>query len=74
MDFYCTLDLLDVLAGCSVLQRPSEMQCYYRNKHVTPSLNPFLPQLNVRKDDVGNTQIQQQNAHSNSVKLDHTGV
>ena len=74
MDFYCTLDLLDVLSGCSVPQRLGETHCYHRNKHVTPSLNPFWPKLNVRKDDGGNTEIRQQKAHRNCVKLDHSRV
>lgn len=64
-------------AGCLLItfspSKAREMQCYHRNKRVTPSLNPFRPQLIVREDDGGNTQIWQQRASLNCVKLDHTG-
>lgn len=74
MDFYSTLDF--EFAGCLLItfspSKARELQCYHRNNRVTPSLNPFRPQLIVREDDGGNTQIWQQNAHSNCVKLDRT--
>lgn len=47
MDFYSTLDsgLLEVITFSP--SAAQEMQHYHRNKHVSPLLNPFRPQLIV---------------------------
>lgn len=67
MDFYSTLGF--EFAGCLVItfspSKTLEMHRYYRNAHVTPSLNPLWPQLIVRKRRLReNAQIRQQKAYS----------